>query len=157
MSTKDTATAVDLGAFSPQDSISFEFKQPGKPDKGTGWVLQLCGPGHPQAVAYSNATSDKANDRQAWIEAQRGNGKKLKPDQLKREPADVRAENIGWATSRITGWNPVVIPFLGTEPITYSPETALKIFMDPRMGSFLSQLVEVLADETDFTKGSASA
>lgn len=154
--TKETAAAVDLGAFIPQDSISFEFKVPGKPDKGTGWVLQLCGPGHPQAVAYSNANAKKSNARQAWIEAQRGNGKKLKAEQLERDPDEVRAENIGWATSRIIGWNPVVIPFLGAEPTAYSPETALKVFSDPRMGSFLTQLVEVLADETDFTKGSAS-
>jgi hypothetical protein len=155
---KDTVATIDIGAFIPQDSITFEFKVPGNSEKLTGWKLELCGPGHPQAVAYSQTMSLRSNARQARIEAQRSNGKKVKASDLERDPDDVRAENVGWATSRILGWNPVVIPFIDAkQPTPYSPETALKVFSDPRMGSFLAQLVEVLADEADFTKGSVGA
>lgn len=152
MTTANAAPIINLGAFLPTDSTQFEILQAGT-EKGTGWVIELAGPGHPQAVAYTNSSNQKSLDRAASLEAQRLNGRKIKPEE--RDPDEVRADNIAWVCSRVLGWNPVIIPFISeTEPTAYSPEVAAKVFGNPKMGWALSQIVEKITDDATFTQRS---
>jgi hypothetical protein len=153
--TKEATAPIDFGAFIPVDAIDFELLKPGT-EEGTGWIIQIAGPGHPQAVAWQNALSKRNLARTANIESQRLNGRKVKPEE--RDVEETRAENVGWVTSRIVGWSPVILPFIDpTNPTEYSPEMATKIFSSPLMGAFLSQLVDKLADDASFTPRSGKA
>jgi hypothetical protein len=147
--TNVAAGAVDLTAFMPADEVEFEvLDQAGI--KGTGWKMRLAGPSHPKAVAWNQESSRRTLRKQAQLEAQQFNRRKVKPEE--REPDEVRLENVQWVVAHILSWTPVAI---GGETITFSEEAATKLLVKPEMGWVFAQLVEKLADDKSFMKGSA--
>lgn len=144
---------VDFGDIVPVDSIHYEIRKGN--GEGSGWSIEIADASHPRAQAWSNEQSRKTLRRQQMVEAQQANGRKVKPDD--REPEEVRRDNIGWVLSRIIGWTPEIkLAFISEEPLAYSEENATKVFMHPKMGFALSQLIDVIGDEKSFTKASAN-
>lgn len=144
---------ADLSDCIPEDSTRREILK--ADGSGTGWSIDLAGPGHEKAVAWSNEQARKGLRRAAQIEAQQLNGRKVKPED--RDVEDSRRDNVGWVVSRITGWSPVKIPFISPDPIEFSDDAAIKVFGHPKMGWAMAQVIEWLVDEKTFTKASASA
>ncbi|MBB4653016.1 hypothetical protein GGQ99_004800 [Aminobacter niigataensis] len=140
---------VDITGFAPVDTIRYEVLKPGT-TVGTGWFIEIADESHPNAMAWSNELARKNLKRRANLEAQQLNGRKIKAEE--RDPEEQKRENIGWVVSRIVGWTPVKLAFISPDPITYSEDAAYKVFMHPKMGWALGQLVDVIGDEKAFTK-----
>lgn len=144
------SAAIDLSAVMPSDTSAYEMKAPGT-GAPTGWKITLAGPGHAKAIAWSNEQQRKGLRRQAQIEAQQANGRKIKAED--RDLDEVRRDNIGWVVSRILDWTPVKIE---GEVFAFSDESAAKLLLKPTMGWAFVQLIDALADERTFTPRSAS-
>jgi hypothetical protein len=145
----DNGVAIDLSGFIPTDSAELDIKRPGT-DKPVGWKLTLAGPSHPQAIAWASNVARKQLDRQARIEADLSNGKRIKP-----ETKDVDAErkdSVEWIASRVIGWEPAVS--IGGTKYEYSPENAVAIFIRRDMGWAFAQVLEFLSNETSFMPSS---
>lgn len=154
MNATRTAEVADLSGIDISDSLDYAVLAPGS-DKPTGWVITLAGPYHDKAVAWSNASSQKRLSKQARLEAQQLNSRKIKPEE--RTTEEQRAETADWLASRILDWTPVKVPYLNDgEPIEFSDGAVKLVFTHIRMGWALQQLVDVLADENSFTKRSAT-
>lgn len=145
-----TDDAIDLSAILPADTSVLEILKPGGTE-GTGWRITFAGPGHPKTVAWTTEQSRRNLRKEAQRDAQRENGRKIKPDD--RDPDDVRRENVGWVVSRIIDWTPVK---LGGPPIAFSEAAAMDLLMKPEMGWAYVQMVDFLADERSFTRRSAT-
>lgn len=151
--TNRTAEVADLSGINVEDTLNYAVLAPGSGEP-TGWVITLAGPYHEKAVAWANANNQRRLARQAKIEAQQLNNRKIKPEE--RTPEDLREENVGWLGSRILDWTPVKIPFLNNgEPIPFSDENVKLVFGHTRMGWAFQQLTDVLNDEASFTTRSA--
>lgn len=143
---------VDFGDIVPVDSIHYEIRKAN--GEGSGWSIEIADASHPKAQAWSNEQARKNLKRQERIETQQLNGRKIKAEE--KEPEEVRKDNIGWVLSRVIGWTPEIkLPFFD-EPLAYSEENAAKVFLHPKMGFALSQLIDVIGDEKSFTKASAN-
>lgn len=140
---------VDLSGIVPVDVIRYEVLRPGT-TTGSGWFIEIADESHPNAIAWSNEAARKKLKRQASLEAQQLNGRKIKAEE--RDPDEVKHENVGWVVSRIVGWTPVKLTFISPDPITYSEANAYKVFLHPKMGWALGQLVDLIGDEKAFTK-----
>jgi len=154
MAMKTEDEFVDLSGIVPVDVIHYEILKPGTTE-GSGWFIEIADASHPQAVAWSNESARKSMKRQAAIEAQQLNGRKIKAEE--RDPEEQKRENIGWIVSRIVGWTPVKLAFISPEPIHYSQEAAYKVLLHPKMGFALIQLIDVIGDDKAFTKASATS
>ena len=146
-------TVVDLSSFRPIDASVLKIRQPGTATP-TGWEVTFAGPSHPKTVAWSNDSARETLHRQAQIEAQQLNGRKIKPEE--REVSDVRRENVRWVVSRILGWTPVRLGPDGTV-LEFSEKAATDLLVDPAFGWVYAQMIEFLNDERSFTKASATA
>jgi hypothetical protein len=143
---------INIGAFAPVDSVQYQIRAvDGRTD--TGISVDILSAAHPKAQAYSTAQATKNLRRQAQMEAQQINGRKVKPEE--RTPDEVRAENVALVVSRLGGWTPFVIPEFGDNPVEFSDEAAAKWLSMPRYGWVYLQLLEFIADENNFIKGSA--
>lgn len=143
--------AVDLSGFMPEDTAKMEVMKPGGTE-GTGWTITFAGPGHLKTVTFGATNARKNLRRQQQIEAAQVNGKKFKPED--REVDEVRRENVSFVVARIVDWTPVR---LGPgEPIRFTDEAASELLMRPTMAWAFAQMLEFLADERSFTKGSAT-
>ena len=142
--------AVDISGFMPAETVKYEVRKSGSVD-GTGWVIELGGPSHPKALAWSEAATRRSLKRQAALEAQQFNNRKVKPEE--RDPEDVRRENVEFVVSRIVSWTKVRINGVDYE---FSDKTAVELLSKPEMGWALLQILEVLGDERSFTRGSAT-
>lgn len=145
--------AIEIGQFMPDEAALFEVLAPNGQD-GTGWIITFAGPSHEKAVAWANNSAKKTLRRQAQLEAQQYNGRKVKPDE--RDPADVRKENVQWVVSRILDWTPVTIKPIRPEPFVFSEQVATELLLRHDMGWAFQQLVEFLANDKSFTKASAT-
>jgi len=145
---------TDIGAIVPLDSITYEVLKPGT-QIGSGWKIDIAYVDHPKAQAWVNESARKGAKRQAAIEAQQLNGRKIKPDE--RDPEEQRRDNIAWVCSRVIGWTPVKIDFISPEPLAYSDENATKVLGHAKMGWVVAQLIDVIGDERSFTKPSQTA
>ena len=143
-------SAVDISGFMPAETIKYEVRKSGSVE-GIGWFIELGGPSHPKALAWSEAATRRSLRRQAAQEAQQLNNRKVKPDE--RDPDDVRRENVEFVVSRIVTWSPLVLN--GTR-YEFSDKAAVELLSKPEMGWVLLQILEVLGDERSFTKGSAT-
>lgn len=153
--TNRTAEVADLSGIDIEDTLEYAVLAPGS-GKKTGWVITLAGPYHEKAVAWANANNQKRIARQAKIEAQQLNSRKIKPED--RTAEDQRDENVSWLGSRIVGWTPVKVPFLNDgEPIEFSDANVKLVFGHVRMGWAFQQLTDVLNDEASFTTRSGKA
>lgn len=151
MTTTETASAaIDLTDFLPQDEATVEMLAPG--GKQTGWMVTLAGPSHPKRIAANDAAARKALQRSAAIEQAQINGKKYTVDKL--SPDEVRRETIEGIVARIVTWTPIRI---GAEEFKFSDGVAVDLLLRPAMSSYLAQIAEAQADETRFTKASATS
>lgn len=143
---------IDIGAFAPVESVPYNIRAvDGRTDIGI--TIDLLSAAHPKAQAYSNAQAVKNLRRQAQLEAQQANGRKVKPEE--RTPDEVRAENVALVVSRINGWTPFIIPEFGSNPVEFSDEAAARWLSMPRYGWIYLQLLEFITDENNFIPGSA--
>lgn len=149
MTTTETA-AVDLTDFLPLDEAGIEMVAPG--GRKTGWMVTLAGPAHPKRIAANDAAARKALQRSKEIDQAQINGRKYKVDE--QSPEDVRRENVEGIVSRIVTWTPVRI---GGETYEFSDKRAVELLMRPEMGWAVVQIAEAQADESRFTRSSASA
>lgn len=146
----DTTEVVDLSGAMPEETAVLEIMT--ADGRATGWRLTMAGPAHPKAVAYADELSRRELRKQAALEAQQFNRRRVKVDTP--EVGDRRRENVEWAVSRIIAWTPVRV---GGEVYAFSDATAIALLMRPDMGWALGQIIEYLADDRSFTKGSASS
>lgn len=142
---------INLGAFAPIDSVRLEIRQPDGVT-GTGWFVDVLSSAHEKAVAYSTASTNRSLRRQAQLEAQQANGRKVKPEE--RTPDEVRAENLAFVASRLGGWDPITVPELGGD-LPFSDENVVRLLGLPKYGWVYLQIIEFLGDERNFTPASA--
>lgn len=150
MDTNRTPAETSFGenAFDAIDEAEMTVIVGGAPST---WKWRFAGPGHPKAVEQTNRVSKERLRRDASIERARANGKQFKPEV---EDVDaVRARNVAMVVERLLGWSPVRI---GGEALAFSPEAATAFLSDPRKAAILVQAIDFLADESSFTRRSAT-
>lgn len=151
MSTKPEV--LDLTDLIPEDSALFPVMLAGT-NTPSGWEWTLAGPGHDKAVNWATNNSQKRLSRQARLDAQQANGRKVKPEEKSTD--EQKAENVDWIISRTLGWTPsaIKLPFFD-EPLGFSDDNTRKILLHPKMGWLFAQLVDFVTEEANFTKRSA--
>src|SRR6185312_11378145 len=123
---------LDLSSAMPVDTAFVEILHPGT-GAPTGWKIELAGPAHPKTVALGKDLSRVNLRRQAQIEAQQANGRKVKPDV--EEPEDRARRNVSSLVARIIGWAPnPVFKNVSPEPIAFSEKVAVDLLLRPDMG-----------------------
>jgi hypothetical protein len=142
--------ALDLTAFLPTDTAKYAVQKPG--GGATGWVIEFAGPSHPKAISWANESARKSLDKARAIEQSQVNGRKYKPADTSVD--EQLRTNVQWIVGRVVNWTPVKV---GGTVYEFSDATATELLMKPEMGWAFVQLVEFLADERSFTKGSATA
>lgn len=144
---------LDLSGTVYSASEIFEPVVPGS-DKKTGWRIELAGPSHPKTVALSEDVTRERLNREKAVEFAQVNGRKWKPDD---ETPDERAKRtVTRLVKRIVGWSPnPLFKFFSPEPIQFSEEKAVELFLRPEMGGYLGQLADRFMSEAAFTQGSA--
>lgn len=145
------AMVADLSALLPEDTAVLRICKPGT-SIPTGWEITMAGPGHPKTVALGNKQQRDINDRNARLEAQRQNGRKVKPE-IKADGETTR-EFIEGLVARIVTWTPIKI---GDEAFGFSEKSAVELLSRPAMGAFVGQIVDFLIDERAFMKDSANS
>ena len=150
MSNVASESAVDLTGFLPANTVMKEIMKPGGIE-GTGWMVELAGPGHPKVVEFDDAAARKSLRRAAQLEAQQANNRKVKPEEKDLE--EFRKENMAFVVSRIVGWTPVKAFGKTWE---FSDANAIELLSKPEMRGAFTQILEWIGDERTFTKGSAT-
>lgn len=141
-------TAFDIADFDAQDEISYTVKNP-KNDEPTGWVWTFFGPGHPVTIELSNKLSRAVLQERRAKEAAMVNGKKWKPDD--QTPDELRAEMVDSIVTRVKDFTPVKI---NGEEISYSPDVARKVLLDPKKGWLFAQISGFLREDENFMRPS---
>jgi hypothetical protein len=151
--TKPTTPAVaNMADDLPLDTADLHITKPGT-NIPTGWVITLAGPGHPQTIALSDEATRENLARSAAIERAQVNGRKWKGEE-DQSPEAARRKTVTSVCKRIVSWTPVDF---GEGPVPFSLENAVKLFMDPKKGSFYLQIVEFLTAERAFMRGSENS
>lgn len=117
----------------------------------TTWVWDMAGPGHDVTIAQRNR---QANERLAEERAQQFaqvNGRKYKPPV--RTADEERQRTAKMLAERVLNFTPVK---LQGEVVNFSPEAALRILLDPKLGWVFDQVLQYLIDERAFTQSSAA-
>lgn len=143
---------LDLSALAPLESFKLEILKPGT-SIPTGWVIELAGPSHPLTIAVAGEINRESLDKEKAIEFAQVNGRKWKTEQ---ESADARVRaNVTKVCRRIIGWTPApTFKFVSAEPIAFSIEAAVDLFMRPELGSFFVQITDYLRGERAFIRPS---
>ncbi|WP_100962632.1 branched-chain amino acid ABC transporter [Bosea sp. FBZP-16] len=147
----ETTAAIDLSAFQPADIGVLAILQPGT-GRPTGWEITFAGPSHDKTLAWANASARDELRRQAQLEAQLRNGRKVKPDDI--DVDQVRRENVARVVARIVDWTPVKLDPNGPT-IVFNEAAATELLLDPRLSWVYLQALEFLNDERSFTRASA--
>jgi hypothetical protein len=142
---------VDLSADLPGETAELKMLKPGT-DVPIGWVITLAGPQHPKAIAFKDGEQRERLAKRAQIEAQQANGRKVKPDVISPDDADLKT--VKWLVSRIVTWTPIRI---GAETFAFSDEAATRLLLRPEMAPYVGQVVDYLVSERVFMPTSASA
>ncbi len=150
--TEPSAAVANMADALPQDTAELHIVRPGTNIR-TGWVITLAGPGHPQTIELSDLSTRESLAKSAAIERAQVNGRKWKGDE-DEQPEQARRKTVSRVCRRIVGWTPVDF---GEGPISFSHENAVKLFMDPKKGSFYLQIVEFLTADAAFMPGSANS
>src|SRR5690348_16142160 len=102
MSEAEQALVLDLSSAMLTDSAFLEILHPasGSP---TGWMIELAGPAHPKSVALGKDLSRERLAKEARLDAQMANGRKIKPEI--EDPEDRGRRNVGHVVARIIGWS----------------------------------------------------
>lgn len=153
MSEAEQAPALDLSSALPLESFVLDILHQGT-GQPTGWKIELAGPAHPKTVALGKELSRERLTKEARVEAQMANGRKVKPE---IEDPDERARrNVASIVARIIGWSPnPIVNSISTAPIAFSEKAAIDMLLRPEMAWVLGQIAEYLASERAFTQGSA--
>ena len=151
----DTSVALavpdfDLSSIESVDEAALAIKD--NAGRVTNWVWTFYGPGHPNTVALSNRVSKRFLDEDLEKQRAQVNGKKWKPEE--RSLDDIRSEHVRSIVERTKSFTPVK---LNGEEITFSPEAARKLLLDPRKGALFSQVSDFLQEERNFMKPSAKS
>jgi hypothetical protein len=137
--TKEAIAELSLADIEYADEAHMTVRLGGK---ATSWVWTFAGPGHPQTVAMANRQAREAIDRErSYIDPE---------DTLEQR----RLRNVNMIADRLLGWSPVK---LDGEVLSFSPDAARKLLLDPRKGQIFLQALQFLGHERSFTKGSATA
>lgn len=145
-----TPTSVpDLSGTVFQETAELPMLIPGTSDL-SGWTITLAGPSHPKAVAFQDDLLRRQGHEDALIKQAQINGRKYKADE--KSPAERRAENMAWITSRIVTWTPVAF---GGKTYEFSDANVKEVFIKPEMGGYFQQVIDYLNSEKAFTKTSA--
>jgi ParB-like chromosome segregation protein Spo0J len=142
---------VDLSADLPGETAELKMLKPGT-EEPNGWVITLAGPSHPKALAFKDASQRERLAKQAQLEAQQANGRKVKPDVMSPQDADLRT--VKWLVSRIVSWTPIRI---GAETFSFSDDAATRLLLKPEMAPYIGQIVDYLQSERAFMPTSASS
>ncbi|EJN15688.1 hypothetical protein PMI42_00705 [Bradyrhizobium sp. YR681] len=143
---------LDLSGLAPADTFDLKILAPGT-GKPTGWVITLAGPAHPQTVAVNNESGRESIEREKAIEFAQVNGRKWK---VEEETADERRRrNVTKVCRRIVSWSPnPTFRFVQSDPIAFSLDAAVNLFLRPDMGAFFVQVTDYLTSERAFTQPS---
>jgi hypothetical protein len=168
MSEAEQAIVLDLSSAMPVDSAFLEILHPAT-GAATGWVIELAGPAHAKSVALGKELSRERLAKEARLEAQMANGRKVKPEI--EDPEERGRRNVGHVVARIIGWSmlgkagedgkrPTIGPGpifskVAPDPIVFSEKAATDLLLRPDMAWVLGQIAEYLASERAFTQGSA--
>lgn len=161
--------SLDLSSAMPVDSALVEIMHPAS-GAATGWMIELAGPAHPKTVALGKDLSRERLAKEARLEAQMANGRKVKPET--EEPDERARRNVASLVARILGWSmkgkpgddgvrPVigvgpVLKQVSAEPIAFSEKAAIGLLMRPDMAWALGQIADYLGSERAFTQSSAT-
>ncbi len=146
-----TTTIINMADDLPNDTAELHVVKPGTNIR-TGWVITLAGPGHPQTIALQNEGERERLHKAAEIERAQVNGRKWKGDD--DQPEEARRKLVSRVTRRIVGWTPVDF---GDGPVEFSHDNAVKLFIDPKKGSYFGQVVDFLTAERAFMKDSENS
>lgn len=144
---------LDLSAAVPADVDEFEIKYPGT-DKGTGWKIQMAGPGHPRTIVAANDAARDALRKARAIEQAQANGRKYKAEE--ETPDDLARRNVTLIVQRIIGWSPdPLFKKIGEKPIAFSEGAAIEMLLRPDMSWVLAQIADFVRSDAAFTRASA--
>lgn len=164
----DPGQSLDLSSALPLDVAEFEILHPatGKP---TGWVWELAGPAHPKSIEVGRGLARDRLRKEARLEAQMANGRKVKPEE--EEPEARKRRNVENIVARVIGWSmkgpadevgqrPVIgagpiFKQVSEQPIAFTENAAIDLLQRPDMGWLLNDIVEYLASEQAFMQSSA--
>lgn len=153
MSTNGTGSGVvDLSGAIPLDTIEHEVLLPdGSP---TGWVITICDSAHPKAQARMNDLRRRTLREQRQEAQARASGKKYSPEE--RTVEEERADGARWIVSRVIGWSPApVLSYISDDPIQFSDDAAMRVFMHPKSYWIFNPLLEVIGNDQAFMKRSS--
>ncbi|KFC73195.1 putative branched-chain amino acid ABC transporter [Bosea sp. LC85] len=153
MTNKAGAVLVNLGALCAANTAVMQVLHP-VTNAPIGWEITFAGPGHPKAIAWSNEAAREALLRDAQIEAQRLNGREIKPES--RDVDVARRNNTRWVVARIVDWTPVTLEE-GGSAITFAEQTATEILLKPELNWLYAQCLEFLNAKASFIEASATA
>ncbi|MGY3689943.1 hypothetical protein ACVIGA_000023 [Bradyrhizobium sp. USDA 3240] len=149
----ESTAILDLSAHLPVDTFKLQIRKPGT-DTPIGWVIELAGPAHPQTIALNNESTRDAIEKEKAIEFAQVNGRKWKTED--ETVADRRRQNVTKVCRRIVGWSPnPTFKTVSPDPIPFSIESAVDLFLRPELGSFFVQVTDYLTSERAFTRPSS--
>jgi hypothetical protein len=139
---------LDLSDLAPQASFKLAILKPGT-SIPTGWVIELAGPSHPQTLAVVSDMSRENLEKERAIELAQVNGRKWKGGQETVD--DRRRKNVTTLCRRIVGWSPnPTFKFVSPDPIAFSLDAAVDLFVRPDLGSFFVQITDYFTGERAF-------
>jgi hypothetical protein len=150
--TSNGAVVLDLSGTRPLDTFTLDIAFPGT-SKPTGWKIELAGPAHPQTVAIGEDVGQEIFDKQNAIEFAQVNSRKWKGDG--ETLAARRQRNVTIVCRRILGWSPnPVFSFVSPDPIAFSLDAAVKLFLRPDMAQYFQQINDYINGEKAFLQPS---
>lgn len=149
----ESTAILDLSAHLPVDTFRLQIRKPGT-DTPLGWAIDLAGPAHPQTIALNNESTRDAIEKEKAIEFAQVNGRKWKTED--ETVADRRRQNVTKVCRRIVGWSPnPTFTIVSPDPIPFTLENAVNLFLRPELGSFFVQVTDYLTSERAFTRPSS--
>jgi len=137
---------VDLSSVIPVDTIEHEVLAPD--GSRTGWIITLCDASYPKAQAHLDEERRRRMRKERLQEQAMVNGRKYHAEELSVE--EDKARQTRWLVSRVVGWTTIKLPFISPDPITFSDDAAMRVFMHPKAGFVVSQLVDTLTADKAF-------
>lgn len=145
-------TTLDLSGLAAVDSFALAILRPGT-STPTGWTIVLAGPAHPQTIALSAEMSREAIEKEKAIEFAQVNNRKWKVDDDTVEARRLR--NVTRVCQRIISWSPdPTFKAVSPDPLPFTLDNAVKLFLRPDMGGFFVQVTDYLTSERAFTQPS---
>jgi hypothetical protein len=146
------ADTIDISSMASIDSFALAILRPGTATP-TGWTIVLAGPAHPQSVALAAEMGRETIEKEKAIEFAQVNNRKWKVDDESVETRRLR--NVTRVCQRIISWSPdPTFKALSPDPLPFTLDNAVKLFLRPDMGAFFVQVTDYLTSERSFTQPS---